>query len=119
MCGNIWGDCIFSVRSSMGRTFCLTGDMDNQNTNTTDKISVQDNYELFKEALDNATLEIEQDIEDIQYTPSRKHKIRMNRIFRENVGGKFLPYPEVDSLYEKIRSRVIIKLKLNGCKKAK
>lgn len=43
---------------------------------------------------------------------SHRHKIRMNRIFRERVGGKFLPYPEVDNLFEKARSWVVIKLHL-------
>ena len=43
---------------------------------------------------------------------SHRHKIRMNRIFRERVGGKFLPYPEVDNLFEIARSWVVIKLHL-------
>ena len=43
---------------------------------------------------------------------SHRHKIRMNRLFRERVGGKFLPYPEVDNIFEKVRSWVVIKLHL-------
>lgn len=42
---------------------------------------------------------------------SRRHKIRMNRIFREIVGSKFLPYPEVDNFYEKSRSWIVVKFK--------
>ncbi len=39
---------------------------------------------------------------------SRRHKIRMNRFFREKVGSKKLPYPEVDNVFEKIRSKIVI-----------
>ncbi len=28
---------------------------------------------------------------------SRRHKLNMNRIFRQKVGGSFLPFPEVDT----------------------
>ena len=42
-------------------------------------------------------------------THSRHHMIMMNRIFREHVGGSFLPFPEVDNLYERIRSKIIVK----------
>lgn len=43
---------------------------------------------------------------------SHRHKIRMNRIFRERVGGSFLPYPEVDNIFEKTRSWLVVKLHL-------
>lgn len=46
-----------------------------------------------------------------QYT--RRHKLRMNRLFRERVGGSFLPFPEVDNAFERIRSKIVIKIKLN------
>lgn len=45
--------------------------------------------------------------------PSHHHKIQMNRIFRECVGGSFLPFPEEDNIFEKIRSKIIVKSKLN------
>lgn len=38
---------------------------------------------------------------------SRWHKINMNRIFREYGGCKWIPYPEVDNLFERIRSKVV------------
>ena len=44
---------------------------------------------------------------------SRKHKLKMNRIFRELVQSKFLPFPEVDSIYERVRSWLIVKLHLS------
>ena len=44
---------------------------------------------------------------------SRYHKIEMNRLFRENVGGKFIPYPEVDNFYERLRSKIIVKFNIN------
>lgn len=47
------------------------------------------------------------------FIPDRRHKIKMNRLFRERVGGTFLPYPEVDNIFEKIRSHIVIKLQLH------
>jgi len=35
----------------------------------------------------------------------------MNRLFRERVGGSFLPFPEVENLYERVLSKLVIKLK--------
>ena len=56
----------------------------------------------------------EEEINDIEVPPpSKRHKIRMNRLFRERVGGSFLPFPEEDTLYERIRSKFIIKFKVN------
>ena len=67
-------------------------------------------------------LENEEEIGDIEVPPpSKRHKIRMNRLFRERVGGSFLPFPEVDCFYEKVRSKIVVKLKINElldkCKK--
>ena len=45
-------------------------------------------------------------------TVSHRHKIRMNRVFREVVGSKFIPYPEVDNFYERARSWIVVKLNL-------
>ena len=44
---------------------------------------------------------------------SKRHKIRMNRLFRERVGSSFLPFPEVDCFYERARSKIIVKLRIN------
>lgn len=41
-------------------------------------------------------------------TFSRRYKIRMNRVFREYGGIKRIPYPEVDNLFERIRSKIIV-----------
>ena len=38
---------------------------------------------------------------------SDRFKIRMNRIFREQAGIKNIPHPEVDNLYERVRSGII------------
>ena len=52
--------------------------------------------------------------EEIELPPlSKRHKIRMNRLFRERVGGTFLPFPEVDNFYERTRSKLVITLKIN------
>ena len=51
------------------------------------------------------TPKIEKEIKDIEMPPlSKRHKIRMNRLFRERVGGSFIPFPEVDCVYERIRA---------------
>ena len=42
---------------------------------------------------------------------SHRHKIKMNRIFRELVGGKFIPFPEVDTWVERIRSSIVVLFK--------
>ena len=67
-------------------------------------------------------LEDEEEIDDIEIPPpSKRHQIRMNRLFRERVGGTFLPFPEADNFYERMRSKLVIKLKINEfldrCKK--
>lgn len=74
-----------------------------------------ENMKLFKRALLEATDKIfEPDGSYEAYTPSKRHKRRMNRLFRERVGGSYLPYPEVDNLYEMVRSKLVVKLGLNG-----
>ena len=68
---------------------------------------------LIELALSDATDE-EFDIDDNSepVIVSHRHKIRMNRLFRERVGGKFLPYPEVDNVFERTRSWFVVKLNL-------
>ncbi len=43
---------------------------------------------------------------DIEF--SYKHKVKMNRLFREMVGGGYIPFPEVDTLTERIRSGAVV-----------
>ena len=74
--------------------------------------------ELFKralsEAIDSKIRESEEEAIAMEMPPvSRRHKIRMNRLFRERVGGSFLPFPEEDNLYERVRSKLVIRLKIN------
>ncbi len=40
---------------------------------------------------------------------SKKHKRRMNRIFREVANCSKIPYPEVDNSFERIRSKLALK----------
>ena len=58
---------------------------------------------------------------DVEIPPlGKRHKIKMNRLFRERVGGTFLPFPEADNYYERVRSKLVIKLKTNflsNCRK--
>lgn len=56
----------------------------------------------------------EEEIRNIEVPPlSKRHRIRMNRLFRERVGGSFLPFPEEDTVYEKVRSFFVVKFKIN------
>jgi len=50
--------------------------------------------------------------EDFEYHPTVTHRRNMNRLFREKVGSKKIPHPEVDTPYERIRSWFVVKLHL-------
>ena len=45
--------------------------------------------------------------------PSKWLKRQMNRLFRERVGSSFLPFPEEDTICERVRSYFVIKFKIN------
>ena len=69
---------------------------------------------VLADVVNSEALEIEEKIKNIELPPpSKRHKIRMNRLFRERVGGTFLPFPEADNFYERVRSKLVIKLKIN------
>ena len=74
-----------------------------------------ENRELFKraltEALESKIDNIAEETKDAEISPSRRYRIRMNRLFRERVGGSFLPFPEVDNLFERARSKTVINFK--------
>ena len=59
---------------------------------------------------------VDKEIEEFMSLPSEpvevsdRFKVGMNRIFREKVGGTWIPHPEVDTIFEWIRSKVIVKL---------
>ena len=54
---------------------------------------------LFAEALDKKFRKLDEELKNVELPPpSRRHKVAMNRLFREQVGGSFIPYPEVDDL---------------------
>ena len=66
----------------------------------------------FFESVENKVRDTEEKLNNIESPKhSRRYKRRMNRFFRECVGGFFIPFPEADNLYEKLRSRLIVKLK--------
>ena len=63
--------------------------------------SQNEERELLKKALSEALSlkirRIEEKIKNMEIPPySKRHKIRMNRLFHELVGGSFLPFPEED-----------------------
>ena len=63
---------------------------------------------------DQEIRKLDEEIDGMVMPPlSRRHKIRMNRLFRERVRDSFLPFPEEDNIFERIRSKLIIKLKIN------
>lgn len=78
--------------------------------------SINKERDLFKsalsEALDNKFDTFSETHTDSKKpSPSKRHKTKMNRLFREQVGGELLPFPEADNFYESTRSKLIIKLK--------
>ena len=83
-----------------------------------DKNQANENRELFRCAIAKA-MDKKFCIEDEglntteKIQPSKRHKIQMNRIFRERVGGSFLTFPEVDNVYERLRSKLVVKFKIN------
>ena len=65
--------------------------------------TTDDTIELFKrlfaEALDKKFRELDEELKNVELPPpSRRHKVAMNRLFREQVGGSFIPYPDADNL---------------------
>ena len=93
-------------------------DQDNENRNDENlfESTSSEERELFRcvllEALGSNICGIEEELTDMEIPPSSKrHKIRMNRLFRERVGGSFLPFPEVDTVYERMRSKLMVMLK--------
>ena len=43
------------------------------------------------------------------HEPSKRFKLNMNRLFREHVGGNYIPHPEVDNWFERARSWVVVR----------
>ena len=43
------------------------------------------------------------------HEPSKRFKVKMNRLFREQVGGNYIPHPEVDNWFEKTRSSAVVR----------
>ncbi len=99
----------------------MTDNKTSESKNCETHDALQDERDLFGQAImeamkqkfDKEVAEFENlDTSDIP-PPSRRHQIRMNRLFRERVGGTFLPYPDADNAFERVRSKIVIKLKLN------
>ena len=80
-------------------------DVENINEEDSFESMSNESRELFKRALsevmDSKIRKIEEETKDMEIpSPSKRHKIQMNRLFREQVGGSFLPFPEEDNLNE-------------------
>jgi len=69
---------------------------------------------LLENAMEELATEEAEDAENAELQPySRRFKIKMNRLFRERVGGTFLPFPEEDNAYERLRSKIVIAFRIN------
>ncbi len=63
--------------------------------------TTNDNLELFKRLLtdvvDEQFRELYEQSKDVELPPpSRRHQLEMNRLFREEFGGSFILFPDVD-----------------------
>ena len=63
--------------------------------------------ELFKrvlfDAMDLEIRKIEEEAKNMEIPlSSKRHKKKMNRLFRERVGGSFLPFPEESNPHESV-----------------
>ncbi len=65
--------------------------------------------EIVNEVLIKQHAEI--DLSEEKTQSSRKHRIRMNRFAREYCRVSSVPFPEVDGCFERVRSKIIIKLR--------
>ena len=57
---------------------------------------------------------MEKDFDNYNLLPEHQISVRgkrkINRICREIFGGSHIPHPEVDNLYERIRSKIVRKI---------
>ena len=74
-------------------------------------------HEIWSEMVEKSLLKLAQEIEECGEVellpPGKHHKKRMNRLFRERLDSTFLPFPEADNAYERVRAKIIIKLRIN------
>jgi len=80
-------------------------------------INDSEQYMTVKEALEKIFMEeSEKEWAEIEKLPeaefSRRHKIWSNRLFREIVRSDKIPYPEADHFLERLRSKLVVKLRL-------
>ncbi len=61
----------------------------------------------FKESCKQEMEELEERAKHIAFAPNEAFKKKMNRFFREQVGIKTIPHPEVDTCYERVRSAIV------------
>ena len=103
---------MINSNKTFGQNFESKNDREDRSFNTE-----SENRELFKSALSEAlenkfNLIVEAQSDSKVRSPSKRHKIRMNRLFREQVGGDFIPFPEADNYYERIHNKLVMKLKM-------
>ncbi len=78
------------------------------NTRQDSDIFTEEEFELLKVTLElglKEKYETYKEHENVNFSDRFKRKI--NRIFREHVGIKNIPHPEVDNFYEKSRGRIV------------
>lgn len=61
----------------------------------------------FKESCKQELEELEAKTKHIVFAPNDAFKKKMNRLYRERLGIKTIPHPEVDTAYERVRSAMV------------
>ena len=97
---------------------CSKTESDIENTNEDFESWQKEKFELLKpaiaDAMDEKIRNMDKEIEHMEISPpSKRHKIRMNRLFRERAESSRIPFPEADNLYERVRSKLVTKFKIN------
>lgn len=75
-------------------------------------MDIQNKNEHVEEKTNDSSMQIpdEQIINNYHYQVSDRFKIRMNRLFRIlDINGK-IPHPEVDTRWERIKSRILYQI---------
>ena len=73
----------------------------------------KEDYSFEKKILDKLNEDLDNKLESIPHEKievSKRHKIKMNRIFREVAGCPDIPFPEVDNIFERIRGKIFYML---------
>ncbi len=69
-------------------------------------------YEVFKRYYEEKNVFEDYEVDNSEpMNISIRSKRRLNRLFRERVRGNYLPFPEADNAFERVRSYVVIRIR--------